>query len=107
MNVDVSPDGAELLFDLLGDIYTVPSAVRAYTHVCASAASQMMIGLRAAVRRAVRRSSCVEDLPSRYRPATTPAVRGSSLPGTLNTCSTRPEGSATNFQVLLLVVVVK
>lgn len=41
MNVDVSPDGAELLFDLLGDIYTVPSAVRA--HMCASAASQLMI----------------------------------------------------------------
>jgi hypothetical protein len=28
MNVDVSPDGSELLFDLLGDIYTVPSTVR-------------------------------------------------------------------------------
>ncbi len=87
MNVDVSPDGAELLFDLLGDIYTVPSAVRAHTHVrCVTTDDR---GLRAAVRRAVRRSSCVEDLPSRYRPATTPAVRGSSLPGTLNACSTR------------------
>jgi len=25
MNVDVSPDGKTLLFDLLGDLYTVPS----------------------------------------------------------------------------------
>ena len=33
MIVDVSPDGEELLFDLLGDIYTVPSAVRADTYV--------------------------------------------------------------------------
>jgi Tol biopolymer transport system component/imidazolonepropionase-like amidohydrolase len=26
MNVDVSPDGKEILFDLLGDIYTIPAA---------------------------------------------------------------------------------
>ena len=26
MNVDVSPDGATLVFDLLGDIYTMPAA---------------------------------------------------------------------------------
>ena len=26
MNVDVSPDGKEIIFDLLGDIYTIPAA---------------------------------------------------------------------------------
>ncbi len=25
MNLDVSPDGKEIIFDLLGDIYTMPS----------------------------------------------------------------------------------
>ena len=29
MNIDVSPDGQQILFDLLGDIYTLPIAVRA------------------------------------------------------------------------------
>lgn len=27
MNVDVSPDGQQILFDMLGDIYTLPIAV--------------------------------------------------------------------------------
>lgn len=48
MNIDVSPDGQQILFDLLGDIYTLPIAVCApapQSHVCCAtmAADSLMM----------------------------------------------------------------